>query len=418
MTERLTGACILAQSGGPSAVINSSIYGAIKTALESECITKVYGALHGIVGVINNDLIDLGMEDPEELELLPNTPASILGSCRYKMEDPDVDDTDYKQILGIFKRLNVRYFFYNGGNDSMDTCSKLGRYFNSVGYECRVMGIPKTIDNDLCCSDHSPGYGSAAKYIATSMMEIYKDTIVYDVGTITIVEIMGRNAGWLTAASSLARLNDRDCGPDLIYLPEVVFDFENFLNDVQRRYITDRNVLIAVSEGIADKDGKLISSYSIAGSDCKDAFGHVQLGGLSTVLASAVKARTKAKVRGIELSLLQRCAAHCASQTDIDEAFLAGKTAVESAVDGDSGKMVAFERTYVDGRYVCGVKLVDLRDVANEEKKIPAEWITSGGNDITRDFIDYALPLIQGEPTRKLVNSMPRYTQLKKVPVK
>ncbi len=418
MSEKLAGACVIAQSGGPTAVINSSIYGAVTAAFESDLITGVYGALHGIVGVINNDLIDLSQEDPDELALLPYTPSAALGSCRYKMEDPEVDETDYKKILGVFKQLNVRYFFYNGGNDSMDTCEKLERYFKKVGYECRIMGIPKTIDNDLCCSDHCPGYGSAAKYIATAMTEIYKDTVVYDVGTITIVEIMGRNAGWLTAAASLARLNDPECGPDLIYLPEVVFDFENFLNDVQRRYINDKNVLIAVSEGVTDKDGKLISQYSINKSDCSDAFGHVQLGGLASVLASFVKARTKAKVRGIELSLLQRCASHCASQTDIDEAFRAGKVAVESAVKGESGKMVAFERNYVNGKYVCETVLVPIKNVANEEKKVPLEWIAASGNNVTRDFFDYALPLIQGEPVRRLENSLPRYSKLKKVPVK
>lgn len=417
MSEKLVGACIVAQSGGPTAVINSSIYGAIKTAFGSECITGVYGAKHGIVGIINNDLIDLRQEDPEELSLLPTTPSSALGSCRYKIDDPDADETDYKRILSIFKQHDVRYFFYNGGNDSMDTCEKIDRYMKKVGYECRIMGIPKTIDNDLCFSDHCPGYGSAAKYIATAMTEIYKDTIVYDVGTITIVEIMGRNAGWLTAAASLARLNDPECGPDLIYLPEVVFDFENFLNDVQRRYINDRNVLIAVSEGITDKDGKLISQYSLSRSDSSDAFGHTQLGGLASVLATFVKARTKAKVRGIELSLLQRCASHCASLTDIEEAFRAGKVAVESAINGETGKMVAFEREIQDDRYVCNTVLVPLKQVANKEKKFPLEWIATSGNDINREFFNYALPLIQGEPERKLVNSLPRYTRLKKIRV-
>lgn len=417
MSEKLVGACIVAQSGGPTAVINSSIYGAIKTALENDCITEVYGAKHGIVGIINNDLIDLKLEDPEELAYLPYTPSSALGSCRYKIDDPDTDETDYRHILSIFRQHNVRYFFYNGGNDSMDTCEKIDRYMKKVGYDCRIMGIPKTIDNDLCYSDHCPGYGSAAKYIATAMTEIYKDTIVYDVGTITIVEIMGRNAGWLTAAASLARLNEPECGPDLIYLPEVVFDFENFLNDVHRRYINDKNVLIAVSEGVTDKDGKLISQYSLSKADSPDAFGHVQLGGLASVLATFVKARTKAKVRGIELSLLQRCASHCASLTDIEEAFSAGKVAVESAVRGETGKMVAFQRSYPGGNYVCNTVLIPLKEVANKEKKFPLEWIASSGNDITREFIDYSLPLIQGEPERKLLNSLPRYAKLKKLPV-
>jgi len=418
MAEKLRGACIIGQSGGPSAVINSSIYGAIKTAMESEEITRVLGASHGIVGVIAGELFDLDQEDPEELALLPNTPASALGSCRYKIADPDEDDTDCKRILDIFKRYDVRYFFYNGGNDSMDTCEKIGRYLDKVGYECRVIGIPKTIDNDLYGTDHCPGFGSAAKYIATSLMEISKDTAVYDTGAITIVEIMGRNAGWLTASAALARDKCSECGPDLIYPPEVPFDFDKFLDDVQRLYHEKKNVLVAVSEGVRDKTGKLISQYSSANAGQIDAFGHVQLGGLAAILASFVKARTGAKVRGIELSLLQRCAAHCASQTDIDEAYMAGKAAVEAALQGESGVMVAFEREYINGKYTCKTKLVPLKDVANYENKLPLEWITPEGNDVTQDFIDYALPLIQGEPTRKLVNSLPRFARLKKIPAK
>ncbi|HHU04921.1 MAG TPA: 6-phosphofructokinase [Clostridiales bacterium] len=418
MAEKLRGACIIGQSGGPSAVINSSIYGAIKTAMEREEITRVLGASHGIVGVISGELFDLDLEDPEELALLPNTPASALGSCRYKIADPDKDETDCKRILDIFKRYNVRYFFYNGGNDSMDTCEKISRYLDKVGYECRVIGIPKTIDNDLYGTDHCPGFGSAAKYIATSLMEISKDTAVYDTGAITIVEIMGRNAGWLTASSALARDKCSGCGPDLIYPPEVVFDFEKFLDDVHRLYLEKKNVLVAVSEGVRDKTGKLISQYSSANMGQVDAFGHVQLGGLAAILASFVKARTGAKVRGIELSLLQRCAAHCASQTDIDEAFMAGKAAVEEAIRGANGVMVGFEREYINGKYTCKTKLVPLKDVANYENKLPIEWITTEGNDVTQDFIDYALPLIQGEPTRKLVNSLPRFARLKKIPAK
>ncbi len=416
--DKLRGACIVGQSGGPSAVINSSIYGAIKTAIESDEITRVYGASHGIVGVINNELFDLDLEDPKELALLQYTPASALGSCRYKIDDPEKDDIDYKRILEVFKRHDVRYFFYNGGNDSMDTCEKISRYMMKVGYECRIMGIPKTIDNDLCCTDHCPGYGSAAKYIATSLMEISKDTAVYDIGAITIVEIMGRNAGWLTASAALGRNSMEDCGPDLVYLPEVPFDLEKFIEDVHRRYVNDRNVIIAVSEGIRDKDGKLISQYSLSQCGSQDAFGHVQLGGLAAFLAATVKARTGAKVRGIELSLLQRCAAHCASKTDIDEAFMAGKCAVESALNGETDKMVSLVRDYVDGNYVYRTTLFPLKETANNEKKFPLEWITADGAGLTKEFFDYAMPLIQGEPERVLENSLPRFARLKKVLVK
>ena len=233
-TKALTGSVIIGQSGGPSAVINASAYGVIKTALENETITKVYGAYHGIKGVLNDQLMIMDEEDPKELELLLSTPSSALGSCRYKIADPDVDDTDYKRILEIFQKYNVRYFFYNGGNDSMDTCNKISKFMLKNGYDCRVMGIPKTIDNDLAGTDHCPGYSSAAKYIATSVMEIYHDARVYDTGMITVIEIMGRNAGWLTASAALASV--KGCGPDLIYLPEVDFDMTSFMDKVQKIY--------------------------------------------------------------------------------------------------------------------------------------------------------------------------------------
>ena len=406
------GTCVIGQSGGPTSVINASAYGVIRTALDNEHITAVYGAAHGIKGVLGDKLYDMGQEDPIELQRMLNTPSSLLGSCRYKIADPDVDDTDYKRIVEVFEKHNVRYFFYNGGNDSMDTCNKISRYFAKVGYECRVMGVPKTIDNDLYGTDHCPGFASAAKYVATSFMEVYCDARVYDTGQITIVEIMGRHAGWLTAAASLASLLGQ--GPDFIYVPEVAFDMDKFLADVSAVYEKNGYALVAVSEGIHDKDGKLIAEYA-GTSASRDAFGHAQLGGLAATLAAIVKERTGAKVRGIELSLLQRAAAHLASQTDIDESFLSGKTAVEAAVAGESGKMVGFERDMSSGKYVCKTVLLPLEKVANFEKKLPLEWITPEGNQITKDFIDYALPLIQGEPARALEHSLPRFARLKKV---
>ncbi len=410
----LHGACIIGQSGGPTAVINASIYGAICAALESENITKVLGASHGIVGVLKDDLYYLNIEEEEELRLLLNTPSSELGSCRYKMADPDTDDTDYKRILEVFQKYDVRFFFYNGGNDSMDTCEKISRYMSKVGYDCNVIGIPKTIDNDLAITDHCPGYGSAAKYIATTCMEVFKDTQVYDTGSITVIEIMGRHAGWLTAASALAGYYG--AGPDLIYLPEVDFDMDKFISDVSELYKANNNVLVAVSEGIHDKNGVFISEYG-ANKSSKDAFGHTQLGGLAAILASAIKEKTGAKVRGIELSLLQRCASHLASKTDLDEAVLAGRMAVEAAAAGITGQMVAFERSNIDGKYHCNAKLIPLKSVANLEKKVPLEWINESKNGVTSDFIDYALPLIQGEPKRVLENSLPRFARLKKRPV-
>ena len=410
MEKTLRGACVIGQSGGPTSVINASAYGVIRTALDTDCITKVYGAAHGIKGVLEDKLYDMGEEDAYELSLLMNTPSSELGSCRYKMADPEKDDTDYKRILEIFKKYDVRYFFYNGGNDSMDTCDKISRFMEKSGYECRVMGVPKTIDNDLYNTDHCPGFGSAAKYIATSCAEVYKDAHVYDTGIIVIIEIMGRHAGWLAASSALAGLVG--CGPDLIYLPETNFDMDQFLADATRIYKEKGNCIVAVSEGIHYADGSFVSE---AKTSATDGFGHAQLGGLASLLASVVKEKTGAKVRGIELSLLQRCGAHLASKTDVDEAFMAGEVAVLSAVGGETGKMVAFAREYVDGKYNCVPKLVPLTGVANFEKKVPAEWILPDGKGVTQDFIDYALPLIQGEPERATENSLPRYARLKKV---
>ena len=406
----LKGACIIGQSGGPTSVINASAYGVIRTALDNEAITKVYGAEHGIKGVLNDRLFDMSAEDASELELLLYTPSSALGSCRYKIADPDVDETDYKRILEIFKKYDVRYFFYNGGNDSMDTCNKISKYMQKVGYECRVMGVPKTIDNDLFGTDHCPGYASAAKYIATSCMEVYHDARVYDTGMICIVEIMGRHAGWLTAASGLAAA--LGAGPDLIYLPETDFDMDKFIAEVKKVYAERGNCMVAVSEGIHYADGSFVSE---AKTSATDGFGHAQLGGLAAMLAETVKEATGAKVRGIELSLLQRCGAHLASQTDIDESFMAGKAAVENAVAGLTDKMVGFERCIEGGKYVCKTKLFNLTDVANTEKKVPIEWINAAHNGVTQAFIDYALPLIQGETQMKKENGLPRFAKLKKV---
>ena len=409
MPSRLVGACIFGQSGGPTSVINASAYGVIQTALDAEEITDVYGAAHGIVGVLNESLYDLGKEDPLELPLLMNTPSSELGSCRYKIKDTK----DLEKIHEVFKRNNVRYFFYNGGNDSMDTCIKVSDYLAGVGYECRVIGVPKTIDNDLCGTDHCPGFGSAAKYVATTVAEVYKDAHVYDIGTITIVEIMGRNAGWLTGSSALAGIIGLP--PDLIYLPEIPFEPEKFLSDVQAVYDAKNYCLVTVSEGVRTSEGHFISD---AKASATDGFGHAQLGGVAARLTAAAGQKTGAKVRGIELSLLQRCAAHIASQTDISEAFLAGKSAVQYALSGGNGKMVAFERDYIDGKYNCRIIYQPLSVVANNEKPVPREWINETGTFVTQEFIDYVLPLIQGENTRMIENGLPRMAKLKKIPLR
>ena len=390
-------------------MINASCYGVIRTALDSDCITKVYGANYGIKGVLGDRLMIMDEEDRAELDLLPYTPSSALGSCRYKLADPDKDDTDFKRILEIFKKYDVRYFAYNGGNDSMDTCNKISKYMKKVGYECRVMGVPKTIDNDLYGTDHCPGYASSAKYIATSFMEVARDARVYDTGQITIIECMGRNAGWLTAAASLANIREKSV--DFVYLPEVAFDMDKFLADVKECYDRTGYCIVAVSEGIHYANGQLVAEAKTA---ALDGFGHEQLGGLAAKLASIVKEKTGAKVRGIELSLLQRCCAHSASQTDIDEAFAAGKAAVELMIAGETDKMVGFECDRTAG-YKCGIKTFGLSEVANYEKRIPREWINEEGNNVKQEFIDYALPLIQGETKMRREDSLPRFTMLKKV---
>ena len=409
--SELKGACIFGQSGGPTSVINASAYGVIETALKNPNITRVLGAEHGIKGVLNDRLFDMGQEDPAELELLKYTPSSALGSCRYKMADPDVDDTDYKRILEIFKKYDVRYFFYNGGNDSMDTCNKISKYMQKVGYDCRVMGVPKTIDNDLYGTDHCPGFPSAAKYIATSCMEVYQDARVYDTGMICIIEIMGRHAGWLAGAAALATAYG--AGPDLVYLPEADFDMDKFLSDVERIYKEKGNCMVAVSEGIHYADGTFVSEAKTSGTD---GFGHAQLGGLAARLTDVIKASLGGvKVRPIELSLLQRCAAHCASGTDMAESFMSGKVAVEAAVSGVTDKMVGFECTRDANGYHCEPKLFDLSLVANTEKKVPREWINAEGNGVTQGFIDYCLPLIQGETDMVKEDGLPRFVHLKRV---
>lgn len=408
--KELKGACLFGQSGGPTSVINASALGVLETAMKQGNITQVYGCAHGVKGILEDNLYDIRQEDPAELALLRYTPSSALGSCRYKLKDSGQDDRDYRRILEIFQKYDIRYFFYNGGNDSMDTCNKISKYLMSQGYECRIIGVPKTIDNDLACTDHCPGFGSAAKYIATSCMEIYHDANVYDTGTVVIVEIMGRNAGWLTAAAALAGC--QGAGPDLIYLPERPFDLERTMEQIQQTYLRRGNCLVALSEGIVDASGKFIAEYGQEAAT--DAFGHKQMGGAGAFVANEVKRRFGYKVRSIELSLLQRCAAHSASQTDIDEAYLAGKTAVELAVSGVTDKMVGFERQ-PGPDYRIAPKAVDLAAVANAEKKVPQEWMTPDGVGLTQAFIDYALPLIQGETQLPFANGLPRFARLKKV---
>ncbi len=408
----LKGACIFGQSGGPTSVINASAAGVFLEALKQDAITEIYGAEHGIKGILEERLFDIRQEDVLELELLKNTPSSILGSVRYKLKPYSVDDTDYRRILEVFKKYNIRYFFYNGGNDSMDTCNKISKYLQEQNYECRIIGVPKTIDNDLFGTDHTPGFGSAARYVATTIMELYQDTHVYDTGMIVLVEVMGRNAGWLTAASSLATL--KGYGPDLIYLPEQPFDVDEFLSDIKRVAKQKKDKVIAViSEGIKDYSGKYISEYLV--SLKRDSFGHAQLGGVATVLAGVLSDQMGVKVRPIIFSLMQRCAAHLASGVDIEEAFMAGSMAVRYAVEGHTDKMVVFKRDPKSKTYKINYELIGLDAAANTEKTIPANWIKEDRTGLTQEFYDYALPLIQGDVERTLENGLPRFAKLKKI---
>ncbi|MDR2266431.1 MAG: 6-phosphofructokinase [Christensenellaceae bacterium] len=413
--KNLVGACVFGQSGGPSAVINSSASGVFTEALKQKNITAVYGAAHGIKGVLDENFYDISQESTEELWLLRNTPSSALGSVRYKLKDPKVDDSDYKRILEVFKKYNIRYFFYNGGNDSMDTCNKISKYLLASGYDCNIIGVPKTIDNDLYGTDHCPGYGSAAKYVATTIMELNLDATVYNVGQVTVIEIMGRNAGWLTAAAALASAVG-GCGADLIYLPEVPFDLDKFIDDVKLATANNNGkCIVAVSEGIKDKSGAYISEVLAAASANKDNFGHTQLGGLAASLAALVKEKIGCKVRPIEFSLMQRCAAHLASAVDVEEAFQAGQLAVRAACEGETDKMVVFDRQLISGVYKCVLGLMDVALAANTEKKVPKDWITANGAGLTKEYIEYALPLIQGESKAPLENGLPRFAKLAKI---
>ena len=402
----------VAQSGGPTCAINASLVGVFRESLKEPAIDAIFGSVNGVEGIIQDHLIDLKtmIRTNEDMELLRQTPSTVLGSCRYKLPDYHEDSSVYEKIAAVLKRRKIGAFFYIGGNDSMDTVQKLSAYFKEISLDVKVIGIPKTIDNDLCITDHTPGFGSAAKYVATTMQEIIRDSSVYSIPSVTIVEIMGRHAGWLTAASALA--GEYGAGPDLIYLPETDFNMPKFIEDVKRIYNEKGNCIVAVSEGIHYEDGGFVSEAKVA---ANDGFGHAQLGGLAAILAQVLKEETGAKVRGIELNLLQRCAAHLASETDIEESYMAGKVAVENAVNGINGRMIGFERGVQDGKYACRTKLIPLMEVANVEKKIPREWINEEGNGVNRQFIEYALPLIQGEPDLPKQDSLPRFAKLKKV---
>lgn len=416
--KSLRGSLLFAQSGGPTAVINAGAAGVISAAMKNAQVTRVLGAVHGIKGILTDRLFDLSKEDPDEIALLKTTPSAAFGSVRHRLKNWQDDESDYLKIYRVFQKYNVRFFLYSGGNDSMDTCHKVADYLQHKGYDCAVIGVPKTIDNDLAETDHCPGFGSAAKYLVTSVSELVLDTKAYDVGSILVMEMMGRNAGWLTAASALARKNG--FGPDLIYLPERPFDLEKCKREVLEIYRKRGNCFLAVSEGIRDAEGHLIGSAAAQAyaNAHTDAFSHARLGGVSSYLASILSAETGAKTRAIEFSLLQRCAAHSASLTDVKEAFRAGEKAVLAATKGETDKMVTFIRLPATEKkkYRLRYDLCPLASVANVEKMVPDEFISPAGNDVTDAFIAYATPLIAGESLPPYRDGVPVYAKLKKVP--
>lgn len=386
---------IVGQSGGPTAVINSSLYGVVSEGIaHSDKIGEVYGMVNGIEGFLEDRILNFREALPgEQLDYLKHTPGAYLGSCRYKLPE-SLEDPVYPLLFQKFEEMNIGWFFYIGGNDSMDTVSKLSRYAAKTGSSIRVIGEPKTIDNDLVHTDHTPGYGSAAKYVASTVREITLDASVYEKKSVTIIEIMGRHAGWLTAASALARKYKGD-NPFFIYLPESAFDTEKFLKDVESAFEKNCNVVVCVSEGIHDADGTFICEYD--SSVGTDTFGHKMLAGCGKYLENLVRDRLGVKARSVELNVSQRCSASLISAADQKEAVSAGRFGVQAALNGETGKMVSFVRRQAeDGSYQMECGLEDVNLICNEEKEVPAEWITENGSDVSEEFIKYVTPLVQG----------------------
>ena len=411
-----------AQSGGPTCAINASLAGVFSEASRNEQIDKIYGSINGIEGIINDRLVEMSsiIKSNKDLELLKLTPSTVLGSCRFKLPDADDNSEVYEKIISCFKRNNIDIlfqksilfeidiFFYIGGNDSMDTVCKLSEYFKKNNINVKVIGIPKTIDNDLMCTDHTPGFGSAAKYVAATVQEIARDSSVYSVKSVTVVEIMGRDAGWLTASTCVLKANDENA-PHLIYLPETPFSVERFLEDVKRMLVEHNAVVVAVSEGLKLSDGEYAAEEFQSGND--DAFGHKYLSGIGKCLENIVRKEIGCKVRSIELNVMQRCASHMASKTDVDESVKIGEEAVKAAVKGETGKMMAFKRIS-DRPYFSEIVTVDAKEVANKERLFPKEWINNQGNNVTAFALDYFLPLIQGEVNVLMENGMPVHLKI------
>ncbi|MCI9533190.1 MAG: 6-phosphofructokinase [Lachnospiraceae bacterium] len=407
------GNVIVGQSGGPTAVINSSLAGVYKTARDRGA-KKVFGMLHGVQGLLEEQVVDLSQHIRSDLDidLLKRTPSSFLGSCRFKLPEIKDDQTIYDKIFAILDKLEIEYFFYIGGNDSMDTIKKLSDYAILNGSRIRFMGVPKTIDNDLAVTDHTPGFGSAAKYIASITKEVIRDGLVYDQQNVTLVEIMGRNAGWLTGAAALARGEDCE-GPDMLFLPELTFDVDRFMKKVEEIHKIKKSVVIAVSEGVKVEDGRYVCELT-DNIDYVDAFGHRQLTGTARYLAEKISKEVGCKTRAIEFNSLQRCASHIVGRVDITEAYQVGGAAVKAAFEGETGKMIILKRVS-DDPYLCVTDIYDVHKIANIEKKVPREWINEEGNYVTPEFINYVRPLIQAELTPMMVDGLPRHLRLEDV---
>ena len=394
----------VAQSGGPTCAINASLVGVVRQCFKTTEIDAIFGSINGIEGIINDDLVDLKtvIKTNEDMELLCLTPSTVLGSCRYKLPPVEKDESVYETILHCFEKHRIGIFIYIGGNDSMDTVMKLSDYLKSKGSDIRVMGVPKTIDNDLPCTDHTPGFGSAAKYVATSIQEIIRDSSVYSVESVTIVEIMGRHAGWLAGSACVLRANG-EIAPHLIYLPEAEFSKKRFLEDVRREMAKHKAVIIAVSEGVElspeDSDGSYQSGVT-------DNFGHKYLSGVGKCLENIVRNEIGCKVRSIELNVMQRCSSHICSKTDIDEAAAIGAAGLSAALSGETGKVMIFRRIS-DMPYTVTIESVAAEKIANKERKVPVEWLNPRQNNVRDDAIKYFLPLIQGEVNIKMKNGIP-----------
>lgn len=403
----MLGNVIVGQSGGPTAVINSSLAGVYKTAKDLGA-KKVYGMRYGIQGFLKKNILDMDEKicSDLDLELLKRTPSAFLGSCRFKLPEINDDKALYEKIFEILKEYDITAFFYIGGNDSMDTIKKLSDYASQINSDIRFMGVPKTIDNDLAETDHTPGYGSAAKYISSVTKEIIRDGLVHDVKNVTIIEIMGRNAGWLTAAAAMAK--GQDCeGVDLIYLPESSFDVDKFITRIGDLLEKKSSVVVAVSEGIKTAEGKYVFELTNH-TEYVDAFGHKQLSGTARYLASLISEKYGCKTRPIELSTLQRCAGHLTSRVDITEAYQVGGSAVKAAFDGETGKVVILKRVSSDP-YICTTDIHDVHKIANIEKKVPDEWITEDGTNVSQEVINYIYPLIQAELTPIMITGRPQH---------